>query len=208
MKRNIIILYGLVVFLFSPLISMAMLTQYSDSAGHVVFDSVGEQYWYWDMSRFYEKTWDEQVQSVDDLASSAYAGFIDWHIASYDEMQDLWSNDSKDLLDNFYSHYSYTMGDEYHRSLIGRFDSVSTAGSHREAQLDSDESFNPTFSPVFYKVALGSYDRPDNYYGEIYSAFATATTRATSTVPEPTTMLLLGAGLVGLAGFGRKKLKK
>ena len=27
-------------------------------------------------------------------------------------------------------------------------------------------------------------------------------------IPEPTTMLLFGAGLVGLAGFGRKKFKK
>jgi len=27
-------------------------------------------------------------------------------------------------------------------------------------------------------------------------------------IPEPATLLLLGVGMVGLAGFGRKKIKK
>jgi hypothetical protein len=61
------------------------------------------------------------------------------------------------------------------------------------------------FDSSFTNVVLFANFYGDNDGPQEWSYLAG---EGTPPVPEPTTMLLLGAGLVGLAGFGRKKFKK
>lgn len=66
-------------------------------------------------------------------------------------------------------------------------------------------------SNLDFSQILTQYVKIDGYVLE-GNAFAIGEVElygsAANAVPEPTTMLLFGAGLVGLAGFGRKKFKK
>jgi hypothetical protein len=63
------------------------------------------------------------------------------------------------------------------------------------------EYYDPTEDTMLH-APINFKNPHEPYYGLSHIEFTG------SPVPEPTTMLLLGAGLVGLAGFGRKKFKK
>ena len=98
------------------------------------------------------------------------------------------------ILDSYGFYVNSTAPDTIVGSFTGDF--VVTYDINKNPITNGDTyGFNIDFNKAWFDPNGGSYG-PITPYNEFGS---------TAAVPEPATMLLLGSGLIGLAGYGRKK---
>lgn len=169
---------------------------------NVVYDDSADRYWIQDLGMFAIDTYNTQLQIIDNInGDSAYQSSLwrDWRLATLSDMETLWLNSYTDLRDTF------EPSDADLHEITGRYEN---------AGFTEDEGY---LVPAHYYVGLAYFSEykgdlpgtliPDYVAEDWLGAWVTADSVITNPVPEPTTILLFGTGLVGLAGL-RKKMRK
>ncbi len=203
MKKIIISFILIVMLLIVSTIAHAILIKNTNALGqHVVFDNRTLTYWYWDLSHFTGLTYTEQLNRTSDLIDEKYYNFKTWHMASANEIHTLSYYSTQEIRNAFNKSYEDygDDGSEIH-TWYGRYEALSANEPYTHLNAGTEygirgDPLSPYDSPW--------YDKHDNLSDNV-RYYAVGSWAATDPVPEPVTILLLGSGLVGLAGFGRKK---
>lgn len=198
----------------------------------LVLDGITGKIWYRDVASFTNQTYSQQLDSISslnryyDINGDGSTDTLTWNIASHSDVLGIVANyqlDNEINRGDIMDHFSYTMSDFHGNigwdyTIEGRFGTDVTYGRFELYQMyrywptitDPEYVHNPyghgetnvsgpfVFDPLFPQLQT-------SWTG----AWATAEIEYGAVIPEPATIVLLGIGLVGLAGgVARRKRKK
>jgi hypothetical protein len=133
-----------------------------EEGSEVTFDADNGRYWYYDITRFSDMTYEEQVAEISTINVEGLTG--PWRMATYEEMAALWEHSAESI---FYS-FSLTMNDDHVAQwyTLGRYDEAAKEGSHYFAHVER------TGENSYEKSVLNYLDyTPDSLDFEILGAW-------------------------------------
>lgn len=147
------------------------------------------------------------------LNDNSYFGFSDWeYLSKYDVDADMNDPEGEDIgLSVTPAGYWHTGAYSFNSNVWDRYEQILIVLKDGGVVVGSgSESYTNYWSAYLlgYGNSAGDWTYPE-YLEQIKDlSHLSVYGRGAAPVPEPATMLLMGSGLIGLAGIGRKKLKK
>lgn len=200
----------------------AMALSLTDNNGVLtVYDEMTGKSWYRNLGDFSNQSYDQQISSITGLNTNGYAGFTDWHMASYDEMSELWTYGSSSIMTYFLpsAHDPLNPGFYDNRMWVGRYDTRpendcpygcwDTQWLHNTAEVWWNWDPVKFWEAPWLEVHL---DNNEYDWGKWYVGAWVVTQNShplpdidpLQDVPEPATFLLVAVGLMMLTAIRRK----
>ncbi len=203
-RRLVQVFIGFIVLFFIADLSNAALSR----VGEYVYDDIADQYWVADLSQFYDKTLAEQqalfgtfpdMIDEDNLSS--------WRLADQNDLINLIFQPNNTGY-YFEGHQSIGLNSENRElALYGRIDVASFLNNNMVFSVKLPEFGSSQWgSHVGTEVVFPGQIMPHSVTdGERFVNLGSWVVADVLVVPVPPSILLLGFGLLGLAGVSRKK---
>ncbi|GAK50597.1 hypothetical protein U14_01830 [Candidatus Moduliflexus flocculans] len=223
--KKFLVFVGVIILVFGA-ISTGSALSLVDGNANLVYDENTNKYWYRDLSDFRNMNFAEQLETIDAMNGAYQALFNDWHVASEQEMQVLWSYGANEIMANFLpSSTQLAINLPSNNMWQGRYGEVKWTCPDFFCWFVDPEPYHETADIYWKGDTVSTFFRPilvtdmsgfayDSWVDYGYGVWVVTDahppegngSETPDAVPEPASLILVGIGLLMLAVIRRNLL--